>query len=87
MYTLRRITSDGLQSNQALGESYNFVSKELNEIEFKKCLDQMKWVDDPEIYGFVSYGEGSKLLALYKKSAYFIMTSGGETFDNLTLKR
>lgn len=84
MFVLRRITSEGLQTNETMGDHYNYVDAELNPEEFKKCMDQMKWVHDKDIYGFVVFENGSQLRALYKKSAWFVMMSNGQTFANIT---
>lgn len=84
MFVLRRITSEGLQTNESIGDHYNYVDAELNPKEFKEGMDQMKWVKDPNIYGFVVFNNGSQLRALYKNSTYFVMCSNGQTFANIT---
>lgn len=87
MFVLRRITSENNTSNTVLGNSYNTVFEESNEKEFAKTLTAMKWSEKPiEVYGFVIYEDGSKIMPLYKKSTYFVMLSDGKTFDNLTFK-
>jgi len=86
MFILRRITSENLQRNTILGESYLIIDKESNNEEYQKSLKSMKWTDDNDYYGFISYAQGSELLPLYKKSTYFIMVGNGQTFANITFK-
>jgi len=87
MFVLRRITSENLESNTNLGESYVLIDHEKNKEEYEKTVKAMKWdKDDYSCYGFISYNEGNKLIPLYKKSTYFIMASNGQTFANISFK-
>jgi hypothetical protein len=86
MFILRRLTSQNAEINTILGETYNLIDRERNIEDFKKSLKVMMWEDDPNIYGFISYNDGAKLQALYAKSVYFVMTSDGKTFSNITKK-
>lgn len=90
MFTLRRITSENLERNTALGESYVFIDSRKNPDDFRKSLVAMKWGEsesqNSNIYGFISCQEGSKLIPLYKNSIYFIMSENGQTFANITFK-
>ena len=85
MFVLRRITSENVEVNTVIGESYVLISAERNPIDFEKSLDIMK-NDRNAIYGFISYCGGSRLEPLYKKSVYFVMMSNGQTFANVSDK-
>lgn len=89
MYTLRRITSESIEINSCLGLNYTLILKERNEVEFQKTAKLMKWDEaemTSEIYGFISFNNGAETVPLYKKSNYFVMTSDGKTFSNITYK-
>ena len=83
MFILRRITSENVEVNTVLGESYNLIDAERNPKDFDKSLGVLK-CDKDDVYGFISYNEGCKLTPLYKKSVYFVMMSNGQTFANIT---
>jgi hypothetical protein len=83
MFILRRITSDGRESNTILGETYHLIDKEISPEDFgetKKRCDP----DEEGVYAYIGYGNGESLMAMYKPSHYYIMTSNGKTFANLT---
>lgn len=86
MFVLRRITSENVERNTSLGENYVLIDEERNPADFKKSIAVLE-CDIKETYGFISYNEGGKLIPLYKKSTYFIMTGGGQTFANITYKK
>lgn len=98
MFVLRRITSQGVTSNTVIGESYILIDSERNPKRYKESLNILinpkREVSQPvdiidegkDIYGFVSYNEGSKLIPLYKKSTYFIMMCNGRTFENISVR-
>lgn len=88
MYTLRKITGEGVQMNFNLGNSYSVVTLEANEEQFKKEYELFwneKHSEKSETYAFVSY-EGGNVLPLYKNQFNYIMTDSGKTFSNLSLK-
>ena len=87
MLVLRRITSENLERNTVLGESYLLINAERNQKDFNESLEIMK-CDKEDVYGFIScsHNGGGKLIPLYKKSMYFIMTGNGQTFANITQK-
>lgn len=86
MFILRRLTSLNVERNTVLGESYMLIDRERNPEAFEESIKAMKWVSCPDTYGFISYNEGQKLEPLYKDSTYFVMTSNGQTFANISLK-
>lgn len=75
-----------------VGESYNYVNKEINPEEFSRVFKS--WHGDldipeensPETYGYIVYECGSKIMPLYKGDYNYIMTSDGKTFANITFK-
>ncbi|MCK5605332.1 hypothetical protein KAR91_25795 [Candidatus Pacearchaeota archaeon] len=85
MFVLRRITSQNVESNTVLGEYYVLIDAERNQDDFSKSIDFMK-CDKNDVYGFISHNSGNKLIPLYKKSAYFVMTESGKTFANVSFK-
>lgn len=98
MYTLRRISSKGVQMNFALGKSYTlidrFASYEDFQNHFKKFFDRGHVADlDPSanddtkrVYCFVGNEDGSDEHALWMGQQAYIMTESGATFSNLTMK-
>lgn len=88
MYTLRKITGEGLQINFWLGNSYTLVTEENNPKRFKENYEMLhkdKPNSDSETYGFV-IGEDLKSHPLFKKQFNYIMTESGRTFSNLSFK-
>jgi len=86
MLVLRRITSENLEINTALGDEYVLVLRERNKKDFEKFTKSWSNEDLFEVYGLISFNDGSSIMPLYKKSNYYIMSSDGKTFDNLTEK-
>lgn len=84
MFILRRITSQGLEANTCLGIEYVLVLKERNDDEFREFTKL--WNDDDlkEVYGIISFEDGASIMPLYKKSAYYIMMSDGQTFTRVS---
>lgn len=87
MFILRRITSESKEVNTVIGKTYNVIYPDRNKEDFEETLKIMHWEEKPEdVYAFIIYDNGSTILALYKKSTYFMMCSDGKTFANLTYK-
>jgi hypothetical protein len=96
MYTLRRISCDGVQMNQAIGETYTYIHREWTFDEFCKMfesyferkhvadLDETSDIDTKNCYAFVV--NGSFVQPLYKNQKSFVMTESGKTFDNVSYK-
>ena len=95
MFTLRRISSSGVEMNQFLGNGYTLVDRESNYPEFCETfektfgyphtadLDDTSTFDSKNVYAFVV---ADSIQPLYKKQKNFIMSDSGRTFDNLTYK-
>jgi len=83
MFILRRITSEGNENNSCLGQDYNFVHNVHHSQEFLRALEASRY-DSDEIYAFIFYDAGERIIPLYKKSTYYMMTDTGNTFANLT---
>jgi len=98
MYTLRRISSTGVEMNHAIGDNYTFIHREYNSDEFRRNfelvfekphvadLDDTSDDDTKNVYAFVCHHSGSIIQPLYKKQSNYIMTENGKTFSNLTYK-
>jgi hypothetical protein len=96
MFTLRRYSGSGVEMNQEIGDNYTFIDRERSyddfcksfEIVFKRKhvadLDETSDSDTKNCYAFV--GNGSTIQPLYKNQKNFIMTSGGQTFDNVSFR-
>ena len=86
MFVLRRITSENNESNTSLGDSYHLIDAQRNPEQHKKAIETLRVSEAEGIYGFIAYKSGQKLLPLYKKSTYFVMTENGATFANVSFK-
>lgn len=86
MFILRRVLRDGSEINTSLGEYYTLQLKEKNRSAFDEVIKMWSEEDSEKVYGVVVYDDGNKIMPLYEESAYYIMTSDGRTFDNVSLK-
>lgn len=96
MFTLRRISSVGVEINQVIGSSYTLIDRVRNPEEFRRTfkehfdkkhvadLDETSDKETKNCYAFVCNGEF--IQPLFKNQMNYIMTSGGTTFDNITYK-
>ena len=85
MFILRRITSNNIECNTCLDEEYVLVLRKENEEELIKRTEL--WKDSDlinDMYGLVCFEDGESIMPLYKKSSYYIMTSDGRTFANIS---
>lgn len=88
MFILRRITSNGIQTNTFLGDEYVLVDRETNEQEFNERTELWKDSDiEKDLYGLVCYDNGESIMPLYKKSRYYIMANDGKTFENISNRK
>ncbi|MCT8340514.1 hypothetical protein MG296_10650 [Flavobacteriaceae bacterium TK19130] len=99
MYTLRRFSrgDEDVQSNCFLGSSYELINRETNPKAFRKafekCFNEKHVADLDEsstsymkaCQGFVYDGKGNYHY-LNKTDVYYIVSSDGKTFDNLTYR-
>lgn len=86
MFILRRITSQGLECNTCLGIEYVLVGREQNESEFKERTKLWHEYELEDLYGIVCFDDGASIIPLHKTSSYYIMTSEGKTFSNISHK-
>lgn len=85
MFTLRRIDKEFGQINTKLGDYYSLVLKEQNPKQFKEATKDWDGELVDKAYGVIIYDDpNGYIMALYSGSQYYIMTSGGETFDNIS---
>lgn len=87
MLILRRITSEGFESNTVVGNEYDIITEVQHTEKFIETKDLLQ-IDNSEgkIFGFIIYKKGSEISPLYKKSSYYMMTESGSTFANLSFK-
>lgn len=86
MFILRRITSEGYESNQVLGDEYSLIEKFHSE-KYKDALEAIgQQPNEEEIYCLLIHNRGSDIIPLYRKSTYYIMTSNGQTFKNISFR-
>lgn len=86
MFILRRITQKLIEINTCLGSDYVFITRERNDEEFKRTTKEWLKNDTENVYGLITFKNGEDIMPLYKKSQYYIMTSDGKTFSNISLK-
>ena len=84
MFILRRILKNGSEVNTNLGDYYTLQIKEKCENEFNETIKMWGDSDSKSMYGVIVYEDGSKIMPLYDNSKYYIMTSDGRTFDNVS---
>lgn len=72
-----------LEFNLILGKSYNFVDKEEGASDFNHLASN---AEKEGLYGFIVYNEGADYFPLYSPFSYYIMTSDGKTFSNITAR-
>lgn len=99
MYTLRRISGQGVEMNFELGKTYTVVHRFLSYEDFKRDFEHIFSKphvadDDPtadedtkKVYAFVGNEGGSTIYPLYSNQHAYIMTENGATFSNLTFNR
>lgn len=83
MFVLRKFFNDGGEANCEIGNNYTLVLKKRDQERFEESFRQLGIDCDPDIYGILSYGNGTTLF-LYKGQRSYIMTENGTTFDNLS---
>jgi hypothetical protein len=89
MFILRKVTGDGHEINENLGDSYNITYKELHPKDFEGAESIYKDFDDlfpGELYACITCFNGSKVIPLWKKQGNYIMTESGKTFANVSFK-
>lgn len=95
MYTLRTFNAERIESNFSLGKSYQLVNRFCNPEAFRAAyfkvfgknhvadLDETATEASKECGGFI-YDENGLLIYLNQTDTYYIMSSDGKTFDNLS---
>lgn len=80
MFTLRKVSGDGIQMNFFLGKSYTLITQENNPNEFEEARKKLGY-DSDEVYGFVSDHDGH-IYGLFPKQQNYIMING-QTVDSI----
>jgi disulfide oxidoreductase YuzD len=87
MYTLRTITKN-CDTNKIIGEWYKVVRKKFNKENFEKyykdCFNKEKDEMSKKIYAFLQTDDF--IVPLYSDEFYYIVSEGGKTFENLSVK-
>lgn len=82
MYTLRRISSRGIEMNFNLGDSYTVIRKEDSpdhfELEYKAL-----GLTDEKVFALVSKEGGDAIYPLYLNQGNYIVGPDGKTLDNI----
>jgi len=86
MFILRRITQEKLEINTCLDIEYVLILKEKNQEEFNERLKAWDEEDKKSCYGLVCFNDTNFIMPLYEDSSYYIMTSDGKTFANISYK-
>lgn len=86
MFILRRLDCGFGEVNTMLDEYYILVSKEKNNSEFNETTKLWTEDDLKNIYAVIVYNDGASIMPLYNNSNYYIMTSDGKTFANISNK-
>lgn len=96
MFTLRRISGEGIEMNQIIGDNYTYIDREINYDEFCKNfqytfgrnhvadLDETSDDDTKKCYAFVC--TSNLIQPLYKNQSNYIMTENGKTFANVSYR-
>lgn len=91
MFTLRRISGQGVQMNEFIGDGYTLIHKVFNPGDFNRMIEHHftkpsgdAGDEHKNVYAFVV--NGSFVQPLYKNQQNYIMASNGQTFDNLSFK-
>ncbi len=96
MFILRIITKEGLQTNTAMGDSYELIDRFGNYEQFREMYEDIferKHYADGDLksdgiakkcHGFVVYDDCSVSVPLYKENKYYVMTESGQTFSNIS---
>lgn len=95
MLVLRRISSEGIEMNHVVGDTYTYIHRDTNSEEFRKTFkavfdrDPISFNgladnDTKNCYAFVCHHGHTQ--PLYKNQKNFMMTENGNTFANLSYK-
>jgi hypothetical protein len=82
MYTLRRVTKDGIQMNFALGNFYSLIMKDSPH--FKRESESIPIDNIDDVTSLVQSSDPKELpFVIYKKHDNYIMTESGQTLSKL----
>lgn len=86
MFILREVTKEKLEINTYLDIEYVLVLKEKNKEDFEKRTKLWRKEDLENVYGLVCF-DPEWIVPLHSGSYYYIMTSSGTTFSNISEKQ
>lgn len=86
MFILRRLDAKYGEFNTNLGDYYTLIQKEKNNEQFKETVKL--WDDDvvEKLNGVIVYEDGESIMPIYDGVHYYVMTSDGKTFANISNK-
>lgn len=88
MFALRKITSEGVQINIALGRTFTLVDSRRSPEKFEKDIKLLypgNSVKEDKTYAILS-GEECGVIELFTGQDNYIVTDTGKTFSNITYK-
>jgi len=81
---------DGYKCYDDIGNAFQLADWETSREEFNKaalvCFGDPGHMFIKDVYGFVLYGNGSKVEPLYKGRYYYIYSNDGQLFKDISLK-
>lgn len=87
MFILRRVDSKFGEINTNLGDYYTLISKEKNRDQFNETVKLWEKNVIEKIHGVAVFGDDNEsIMPLYNGNQYYIMTSDGKTFSNISEK-
>ena len=78
MFILRKITSENVEINISLGESYTLITEEINEHEFNQIREEG---EDECIFAYIICRDGELALPISNLQTNYILTESGKIFD------
>lgn len=84
MFILREITKSKVEVNTCLDIEYVLVLKDKSKEEFAERTKLWTEADLQDVYGLVCFERGESIMPLYKGASYYVMTSDGKTFANIS---
>lgn len=86
VFVLRRVLPSGVELDTILDEYYSLILKDKSIKEFNSHIALWSEDDLVGVYGIVCVDDIDLIMPLYEDSAYYIMTSEGQTFSNISNK-
>lgn len=85
MFALRTISSDGVETNTVIGDSYSLITRR-SKSDFE-CTARNMFIESDEELEKVNqfiHSYDHEVIVVYKDEEAYIMLGSGKTYDNLT---